>query len=123
MEERLAIRGIFVGVSFESADVELFNVEGGPSLGSLDAVELTVPTEGDPAIVGNWWRRKDVSDCFCMELAVCDVARDAFVEFRDTPELEEFKEELEVFKVATRCEVDEGRADTCMGGRLTGLAF
>lgn len=123
MEDRLAIRGILVGVSFDSAEVELFNVEGGPSLGSLDAAELMVPTEGEPAIVGNWCRRKDVSDCFCIELAVCEVARDAVVELRDNPEFDEFKEEFDVFKVATRCEVDEGRAETCIGGKLTGLAF
>lgn len=43
-----------------------------------------VPTEGEPAIVGNWFRlRREASDCFCIELTVCavtleeDVVREA----------------------------------------------
>lgn len=36
-----------------------------------------VPTEGEPAIVGNWLReRREVSDCFCIELTVCEVSRE-----------------------------------------------
>lgn len=50
VDDRLAIRGIFVGVSFDAAEVELFKVDGWPSFCSL---EVIVPTEGEPAIVGN----------------------------------------------------------------------
>lgn len=50
VDDRLAIRGIFVGVSFESAEDVLFEDNGGPS---FDEVCPTVPTEGDPAIVGS----------------------------------------------------------------------
>ena len=36
-----------------------------------------VPTDGEPAIVGNWLReRREVSDCFCIELTVCAVTLD-----------------------------------------------
>jgi predicted deacylase len=37
-----------------------------------------VPTDGDPAIVGSGWfrLRSDASDCFCIELTVCEVTRD-----------------------------------------------
>jgi hypothetical protein len=34
------------------------------------------PTDGDPAIVGSIRLRKDVSLCRCIELIVCEVARD-----------------------------------------------
>lgn len=50
VDDRLAIRGIFVGVSFCSTNDALFEDNGGPS---FDDVCPTVPTEGDPAIVGN----------------------------------------------------------------------
>lgn len=78
-EVRLEMRGILVGVSFGRLPPELNSADGG-SLGSLIVWALfvlfvTVPTEGDPAMVGNWWRlRREVSDCFCIELAVCDVS-------------------------------------------------
>lgn len=37
-----------------------------------------VPTLGEPAIVGKTFRelRSDASECFCIELTVCDVARE-----------------------------------------------
>lgn len=50
VDDRLAMRGIFVGVSFDSPDDVLFEDNGGPS---FDDVCPTVPTEGDPAMVGN----------------------------------------------------------------------
>lgn len=50
VDDRLAMRGIFVGVSFDRADEVLFEDNGGPS---FDDVCPTVPTEGDPAIVGS----------------------------------------------------------------------
>jgi len=50
VDDRLAIRGIFVGVSFDNAKDVLFEDNGGPS---FDDVWPTVPTEGDPAIVGS----------------------------------------------------------------------
>lgn len=50
VDDRLAMRGIFVGVSFDNANDELFEDSGGPS---FDDVWPTVPTEGDPAIVGS----------------------------------------------------------------------
>lgn len=50
VDDRLAIRGIFVGVSFDNANEVLFKDNGGPS---FDDVWPTVPTEGDPAIVGS----------------------------------------------------------------------
>lgn len=68
----LDIRGIFVGVSFGRPEPEL-RPEVGEPLFSLTACEtlFMVPTEGEPAIVGSWLRlRRDVSDCFCMELTV-----------------------------------------------------
>lgn len=52
-EVLLEMRGIFVGVSFGLPDVEFMRDEGGGSLTSFDTCELIVPTEGDPAIVGN----------------------------------------------------------------------
>lgn len=51
VDDRLAIRGILVGVSFDKAEVEVFNEDGGPP--SFCSLELTVPTEGEPAIVGS----------------------------------------------------------------------
>lgn len=67
---RLEIRGILVGVSLGFPDMEFIKVDGGGSLFSFE-VCVMVPTDGEPAIVGNWLRvRRDVSDCFCIELAV-----------------------------------------------------
>ena len=70
-EERLDIRGIFVGVSFGWEEMVFIEEEGG-SLSSLTGAPTLVLTEGEPAIVGSWFRvlRRDVSDCFCMELTV-----------------------------------------------------
>lgn len=66
-EVRLEIRGIRVGVS-------LSGVESGTSLLTWLA---TVPTDGEPAIVGSCARlRRDESDCFCIELIVCEVNRE-----------------------------------------------
>ena len=58
------------------------------------------PTDGEPAIVGSWCLRNDVSDCFCIELTVWEVAR----EEPALTELEfEFKEDCEEdFRLATR---------------------
>lgn len=74
---RLEIRGILVGVSLGLPETEFINDDRG-SLGSLDVCTLldpVVPTEGDPAIVGNWFLdRREASDCFCMELTVCEVS-------------------------------------------------
>ena len=69
------MRGILVGVSFGNPDIA--EPDNGGSFGSfeVDDARLLTPTEGEPAIVGNCVRLlKEVSDCFCMELAVCDVA-------------------------------------------------
>jgi hypothetical protein len=63
-----------------------------------------------------------VSECFCIELAVWDVAREV-VEGREGVELEEVKDEVEDFKLATRLAVAGGIADTWIGGKLTSLAF
>ena len=51
------------------------------------------------------------------------MAREFAVEDRETAEVVEAKDELEVFKLATRWAVAGGIADTCIGGRLTGFAF
>lgn len=63
-----------------------------------------------------------MSECFCRELAVWEVARE-IVEVREPPELMEFKDEFDVFNVATLCAEDGGNGVTCIGGKLTGLAF
>lgn len=76
-EVRLEIRGILVGVSFDWP-VKEFSSDGGGSFESLTICELLVPfvpTDGDPAIVGSWLReRREESECFCIELAVCDIS-------------------------------------------------
>lgn len=51
-EVRLEIRGILVGVSFGFPDAEFISVDGGGSLFSLE-VCVMVPTDGEPAMVGN----------------------------------------------------------------------
>lgn len=79
-----------------------------------------MPTEGDPAIVGNWLRlRSEVSDCFCIELTVCKVSLDVEEAVLDT----EVGVEVELdegFNRATRCAVAGSKAAICIGGRLTG---
>lgn len=122
-EVRLEIRGILVGVSFGWPEME-FNEEG--SLNSFSVWELLVPfvpTEGDPAIVGNWLRlRSEASDCFCIELTVCEVSLEVEEAVRDIPECTGAVEvELEEgFNRATRWAVAGSRADICIGGRFTG---
>ena len=65
----LEMRGIFVGVSFVS--VAAFSADGGGGSRAADVCG-SVPTLGEPAIVGSAPRvlRSDVSDCFCIELTV-----------------------------------------------------
>ena len=81
-----------------------------------------MPTEGDPAIVGSWCLLREVSDCFCIELAVWEVARDV-MELLGVSEVVGSVELGEDFRPATRLAVVGGIAVTCIGGRLTGLAF
>src|SRR5712691_929088 len=75
------MRGILVGVSLGLGQDPFALDEGGGSRSFMSrlicALPPAVPTEGDPAIVGSSiLLRSDVSDCRCMELIVCDVARD-----------------------------------------------
>lgn len=109
-EVRLEIRGILVGVSFGLPDIEFIKDEGGGSLASFPADWLRlVPTDGDPAIVGSWFRvvveRNEESDCFCMELTVCEVILEDIA--REGPEVEadgvdEIDDEVETLSLATR---------------------
>ena len=116
-DERPDIRGIFVGVSFVSMDE--FNEDVGG--GSFEEWCGTVPTLGEPAIVGRTLRalRSDVSDCFAMELAVWDMTRDVFgvlcCEDSDVCDPD--------FMLARRWAVAGGSAETCMGGIATGSTF
>jgi hypothetical protein len=84
-EVLLEMRGILVGVSLRWP-VTVISVDGG-SLESFEICELLVPfmpTDGDPAIVGNWLRvRSEVSDCFCIELTVCDVSLEVDEDVRE----------------------------------------
>ena len=98
-DDRLEIRGIFVGVSLDSAADVLSDEIGGPSFPSR-TTGCRPPTDGELAMVGSWCRRRDVSDCFCIELTVWEVAR----EEPALTELEfEFKEDCEEdFRLATR---------------------
>lgn len=66
------------------------------------------------------WLRSDASDCFCMELTVCDVTREvdlgvlcAEFGYEGDPD----------FRFAKRCAVAGGKADICMGGMVTGSCF
>lgn len=65
--------------------------------------------------------RREVSDCFCIELAVCDVSRDededVEVRLDAEPPGVVFDEDL---SFATRWAVIGSKADICIGGRLTG---
>jgi hypothetical protein len=126
VEVRLEIRGILVGVSFGKPETELVKDDGGASLASFDVCTPfvpVVPTEGDPAMVGSKLReRSELSDCFCMELTVCEVSRDAEtvrVVLLGVDEGVEFVEEVDLSR-ATRCAVAGSKADICIGGRLTG---
>ena len=68
VDERLDIRGIFVGVSFDRSEAFNEAVDGG----SLCPWWPSVPTLGDPAMVGKPFRelRRDTSETFCIELIV-----------------------------------------------------
>jgi len=75
-------------------------------------------------MVGNRCRlRRELSDCFCIELRVCDVSRDEegarVIEEKVEGEFE-FEFVGEGFNRATRCAVTGSKAEICMGGRLTG---
>lgn len=125
VEVRLDIRGIFVGVSLARPELAFEEVGGGPSLPSLSVWELlvaTVPTEGEPAMVGSWFRpRRDESDCFASELAVCDISREDEEGVRvAVDEGGVDKDEFDDFSRATLCAVAGSKADICMGGRLMG---
>lgn len=81
VDVRLWMRGILVGVSLGFALDPFDPDEGGGSRSFVSRLicELLppAPTDGDPAIVGSSPRlRSDVSDCRCMELIVCAVARE-----------------------------------------------
>lgn len=99
-DDRLEIRGIFVGVSLDSTE-EVFSAEsGGPSFPSR-TTGWRPPTEGDPAMVGSWCRRREESECFCIELTVCEVTRDEAPALTE-PALEVRLDCEEDFKLATR---------------------
>lgn len=124
---RLEMRGIFVGVSLDKEDTEFSKTEGGPSLGSFDALYPVVPTEGEPAMVGSWFLlRREASDCFCIELMVWEVTRDddAVLVIEVAPvgvEIELLL--LLALRLATRCAVVAGSAVICMGGKVTAAPF
>ena len=69
-EDLLEIRGIFVGVSLDITVDKLSDDSGGPSFASRTTPGVLPTTEGEPAMVGSWCLRNDVSDCFCIELTV-----------------------------------------------------
>jgi len=117
---RLEMRGILVGVSFESADAEPTKDDEGGSLLSCVLFAAVFPTEGDPAMVGNWLRlRREESDCFCIELPVCNVTLEEDIEARLDNDVVAVAAEVD-FSFATRWAVIGSRAEICMGGRLTG---
>ena len=123
VEVRLDIRGILVGVSFD-CDVKEFISDDAGSFASLKACEPLVPfmpTDGDPAIVGKRLReRREESDCFCIELTVCDVSLEVDEDVREIEGAPDEDVDKEVFNRATRCAVAGSKADICIGGRLTG---
>lgn len=97
-DDRLEIGRIFVGVALDSAADVLSDEIGGPSFPSR-TTGCRPPTDGEPAMVGSWCRRRDVSDCFCIELTVCEVARDEPA----LPEPLDVKDDCEEdFRLATR---------------------
>lgn len=76
-------------------------------------------------MVGNRCRvRREESDCFCIELRVCDVSRDVEEGTRVIEERVEGEFEFEFvgegFNRATRCAVTGSNAEICMGGRVMG---
>lgn len=83
-----------------------------------------MPTEGEPAIVGNWLRllRSDASDCFCKELIVCEVA--LVLDVEGVRVMLDVDEDAEVaFTFASRSAVEEGKAVSCIGGKTIGFGF
>jgi hypothetical protein len=99
------MRGILVGVSLGLGLNPFAPDEGGGSRSLISrlicALLPAVPTDGDPAIVGSSiLLRSDVSDCRCMELIVCEVARDDAALLREAA-AEPFEVEL-AFRFATR---------------------
>jgi hypothetical protein len=64
--------------------------------------------------------RKEVSDCLCKELIVCDVARDDGVRCATEFVGVVFELELVDLMLATLCAVVGGRALICIGGRFVG---
>lgn len=77
-----------------------------------------MPTDGDPAMVGSWFRvRSDVSDCFCIELTVWDVSlEEVDLVAPDTAGVDAGPDNL---RLAIRCVVAAGSADICIGGNST----
>ena len=123
VDVRIEIRGIFVGVSLGEEDIEFSKTEGGPSLGSFDALNPVVPTEGEPAMAGSWFLlRSEASDRFSMEQTVWEVTRedDAVLVIEVAPVGVEI-ELLLVLGLATRCAVVAGSAVICMGGEVTAV--
>lgn len=111
----LDIRGILVGVSLT---VTLDNALGPSRSLSLECW-LPVPTDGEPAIVGRCWRllRREASEALLIVLAGDDVAR-----FADaTVERATLEGELLALRLATRCTVDAGKFEICIGGRFIGF--
>ena len=65
--------------------------------------------------------RREESDCFCIELRVCDVKREDDDDGREVRlEVEEVGVLVEDFNFATRCAVTGSKADTCIGGNEIG---
>jgi hypothetical protein len=99
------MRGILVGVSLDREDDKLSPTEGG-KLGSLKppfVLSAVVATDGEPAIVGSWFRelRSEASDCLCKELIVCAVA----LEPPPRLEMDETGVDTEELRPANRCAV------------------
>jgi hypothetical protein len=117
VEERLEMRGILVGVSFVSSEVRGYPPD-------VEGCELYVPTDGDPAMGGRLCRplRSDESEALVpgergvieeteARLRAVVVGGGMRTESLDSLDLSE----------ATRCAVDEDKAEICMGGNATGF--
>jgi hypothetical protein len=121
VDVRLEMRGIFVGVSFGRPETELVEEDGGGSFASFNTPFVpVVPTEGEPAIVGSTVRaRNELSDCFCMELTVCEVSLEdetVRVLLLGVDEGVEVAEEVDLSR-AMRWVVAGSIAAICKGGR------